>query len=245
MMACKNTIISWNCNGLFLHLEDLKLLTAEYNPIAICLQETHLKQNHAQGGVLIAIRSDLHHEEIKLHTNLQILAAKVYAKNPYTLCTAYFPPIENISEEYLRFVIRSLPAPFIFAGDFHSRNPLCGSSRRNYNGEILENILLDEQLIILNTNTKTHFNFSHRSWSNLDLVFCSPQLSSSLYVHTHIDLAGSDHTPILIHRIFTSLNMAISQNVSTIIKQAGFSITHFAALNSVQISIASIQPTQW
>lgn len=137
----ENIIISWNCNGLFNHIEDLKILTAEFNPTIICLQETHLKQEqiymfpkyntmqtrltpsiHAHGGTLIAVRADIHHEEIKLQTNLQILAAKIYSKIPFTICTAYFPPGENIAEDHILSIINSLPSPFILTGDFNSHS---------------------------------------------------------------------------------------------------------------------------
>ncbi len=214
-------IISWNCNGLYSHLEDLKVLTAEYQPTIVCIQETHLKHNqfynfpnynsfqsapvpdaHAKGGVLIAVKSNIHHERINLQTNLQILATKIYTSTPFTLCTAYFPPGENLSEDHLRSVIRSLPPPFILLGDFNSHNPLWGSTRCNRNGKILEHILIDGDMTIINSSTKTHFNFSYKTWSNLDLVFCSPQLSSSLYVHTHVDLGGSDHSPIIVNLNF-------------------------------------------
>ena len=39
----KNRIIQWNCRGLKANYEETLLLLKEYEPAALCLQETHLK----------------------------------------------------------------------------------------------------------------------------------------------------------------------------------------------------------
>ncbi len=38
-----DTIVQWNCRGLKHNFNELKLLISTHNPIAICLQETYLK----------------------------------------------------------------------------------------------------------------------------------------------------------------------------------------------------------
>ena len=41
----KNSIISWNCRGLKSNFHELQILVSEETPVAICLQETFLKED--------------------------------------------------------------------------------------------------------------------------------------------------------------------------------------------------------
>ena len=38
-----DTIIQWNCRGFKANYDEINLLIQDYNPVAICLQETFLK----------------------------------------------------------------------------------------------------------------------------------------------------------------------------------------------------------
>lgn len=79
------------------------------------LTKNSITGHSAYGGVMIAIRWDLHFEEIPLRIHLQMLAVAVYTnKTPVTICTAYFPPGENLSENQLSSILNTLPKPFIF-----------------------------------------------------------------------------------------------------------------------------------
>ena len=44
-MMMSNTILQWNCRGLNSNFEELSLLINEYKPVALCLQETFLKDS--------------------------------------------------------------------------------------------------------------------------------------------------------------------------------------------------------
>ena len=37
------TYIQWNCRGFKVNFNELSLLIQNHNPVALCLQETHLK----------------------------------------------------------------------------------------------------------------------------------------------------------------------------------------------------------
>lgn len=39
------SILQWNCNGLIHKLSELKILCQQFNPIAIAIQETRLKDS--------------------------------------------------------------------------------------------------------------------------------------------------------------------------------------------------------
>ena len=216
-MANSNLIISWNCNGVYQHLEDLYLLLSLYNPSVLCLQESHLKNNQLLnissykiiksvppdnywtcGGVASAVHNNLSFCEISLNTSLQAVAATVYFKSPLTICSIYLPPNVDVSHEEFQALISALPKPFIICGDFNAHSPYWGSNKTNTRGQIIESCVYNSNLVVTHPSEPTHYNFSHKVWSTLDLVIHSPRLSSSLQIYNHIDMAGSDHFPTIL-----------------------------------------------
>ncbi len=70
--------------------------------------------------------------------------------------------------------------------------------------EFLKSSLKDSFNLTLRNTKSTHFNFSYNTWSTLDFVFSSAQISNQLFVQYHIDLAGSDHIPLLTYQSTTA-----------------------------------------
>ena len=79
------TILQWNCRGLMNNHPELCLLSQQYNPVAMCLQETHIadiskvsfkgyipyhrlddSHDRASGGSSILIRNDVIHSPVNL-----------------------------------------------------------------------------------------------------------------------------------------------------------------------------------
>lgn len=98
------SIVSWNENGLFTHLEDfLKILTSDYNPVVLALHtyeqctsniikniRRHLIIQFQQllylfkmrkVGVILPIRFELYFQGISKSIDLQILPATIFFKN--------------------------------------------------------------------------------------------------------------------------------------------------------------------
>ena len=105
-----DTIIQWNIRGCIYHYCDLKILLSEYNPICMCLQETHFKpgqsyslkhynivrhdspiQVRVNGGVAIFIRQDATFKQVNLNTDLQAVAVRMSAPYNVTVCNIYLP----------------------------------------------------------------------------------------------------------------------------------------------------------
>ena len=105
-----SNFIQWNCRGLRVNFNELSLLIQNHNPVAICLQETHLKdtdkisiKNHtmynhyaqgerASGGLSIAVHNHYIHSQLDLKTNLQAIAVRLSLNKTITLCSIYIPP---------------------------------------------------------------------------------------------------------------------------------------------------------
>ena len=107
----QNRIIQWNCRGLKANYGEKLLLLKDYEPAALCLQETHLKDTEnvsirdynafhafsannerAAGGVSIFVNYNAPQRHIPLHTNLQALAVSITLHRIITLCSIYIPP---------------------------------------------------------------------------------------------------------------------------------------------------------
>ena len=140
------TILQWNCRGLMNNHSELGLLSQQYNPVALCLQETHItdeskvsfkgytfynKLDHlherASGGSSILIRNDIIHSPVKLSTNLQALAVKITLSFVFTICPIYAPPNKYIDIKELEHLLSQIPEPVMILGDFNAHNPLWGS----------------------------------------------------------------------------------------------------------------------
>src|SRR6266576_5249338 len=108
MMATQ--IMQWNINGIFKHVNELKLLTDKFHPLIITLQETLLKPTQqfnlknyniyrqdytdniiASGGVATLIHNSVAKQSsIKIQTNLQVVTISVLlcgiTNIPITIC---------------------------------------------------------------------------------------------------------------------------------------------------------------
>ena len=105
-------IISWNCRGFCRNLDEIRMLTADYHPVALCLQETFLRpestvnlrkysqyhsfststDDRAIGGSSVLVRKEIAHREVRLNTDLQAVAVSMSLQKTFTICSLYLPP---------------------------------------------------------------------------------------------------------------------------------------------------------
>ena len=146
-----NSVIQWNCRGLRPNFDELSLLIVKYNPLAVCLQETFLKntdnitvrgfnlyhkcqetENRVSGGVSILVNENIPQSIVTLNTNLQVVAVKVTAHKTITLCSVYLPPRNHFN--------------FILMGDFNGHHTLWGCEDVNNRGQQLEDLILKNDI---------------------------------------------------------------------------------------------------
>ena len=96
-----NTILQWNCRSIKANFEELTLLINEQKPVAVCLQETFLKDSDkftlkyhscylkncfdndkASGGVPVIVSNSVPHHVLKLETTLQAVAVNISLIRP-------------------------------------------------------------------------------------------------------------------------------------------------------------------
>ena len=212
-----SNVIQWNCRGFTNNHSELCLLTQQYNPVAVCLQETHItdeskvsfkgytpfnKLDHsherASGGSSILIRNDVIHSPVKLTTNLQAVAVKITLSFVFTLCSIYAPPNKYIDIKDLEDLLSQLPEPVMILGDFNAHNPLWGSDTQSPKGRMIESFISQNDLCLYNNGSNTFLHSGNGSYSAIDLSFASPSLSDRFSWKVHDDCCGSDHFPIIL-----------------------------------------------
>ena len=162
-VAMENNILQWNCGSIKANFEELHLLLNEQKPVAVCLQETFLKdsvkfnlkyhscyfkncsdKDKALGGVAVIVNNFVPHHSLRLDSTLQAVAVSISLNKTITLCSVYLPPRLQIDIEKLDHLIDQLPKPFILMGDFNSHHTLWGCTMTRV--ELLKILLLSMTL---------------------------------------------------------------------------------------------------
>ena len=213
------SIIQWNINGYYTHLEQLKLIINEYTPIVISLQETNFKGEHspkiqgytcyvknresesyASGGVALLINDHIDSNEIHLDSEIEAIAAELNGPNKICVCSIYLPNSSELNLAEIQHLITQLPRPFILMGHFNSHHTLWESHKIDRRGKIIEKLLdNDPDITLINISEYTHFNISNGSSSAIDLTIVSIQIMLKTKWNVLPDLHDSDHFPININ----------------------------------------------
>ena len=207
--------LQWNLRGLRANCRDLEILTKQFTPSVIALQETLLLPDKkydlnnytciskpasaglSKRGVSLFIQNSVLYHEIPLQCDLEAVAARVSLGKAVTVCSLYLSPSSVVKKTQLVNLISQLPRPVLLLGDMNGHSPQWGSVRSNSQGKVLEDFISDYDLCLLNSGSPT-FCSSSGSLSHVDLSLCDPSLFLDLEWKVHSDLCGSDHFPIFI-----------------------------------------------
>lgn len=221
----ENKIVQWNCDGFYSHHEDFKLIIQDYNPYIICIQETKFKHDHipilknyksfyknvnsttvAKGGVVTFVNENFDCEEIAITSNIQAVAVKVYYPVEFIICNIYLPGNEQIPSIELTNIMSQFNLPFMLLGDFNAHNILWGSDINDNRGTKIEKLIEDNELNIMNSGAPTHYSFSYKTTSSIDLTLITPSLDIYFGWFVDDDLHSSDHYPIIVNVIHDKMN---------------------------------------
>ena len=214
------TILQWNCRGLMNNHPELCILSQQYNPVAICLQETHisdeakasfkgftpyhkldLSHDRASGGSSILIRNDVIHSPVHLTTNLQAVAVRITLSFVFTICSIYAPPSMCIDIGELQHLFSQIQGPVMLLGDFNAHNPLWGSENLTPKGRVIETFISQNDLCLFNDGSYTFLHSGNGSYSAIDLSLASPDIFDRCSWEVHDDCCGSDHFPIVLQTL--------------------------------------------
>ena len=214
-----NHILQWNCRSVKANFEKLNPLINEKKHVAVCLQETFLKDSDkfslkyhsryikhcggdkASGGVAVIVYNSVPHHSVNLGSSLEAVAVGISLNKTITLCSVYLPSSSPIEIKKLD----QLPRPFILMGDFNSHHTLWGCLDTNDKGRIIEDFVTKHDLILLNDKSSTYLHPATGSYSSLDLSICSPEICPGFIWKVDDDLHGSDHFPIQVTEVGPSV----------------------------------------
>ena len=224
----KNSILQWNCRGLKANYDEILLLLNSNDPSVICLQETFLKDSdnisfknysmynyisdtgdRASGGSSVIVNNRAIHSQVPLVTNLQAVAVSVTLHRVITICSLYLPPSVNVCPNDLDALLEQLPTPFLLLGDFNGHNIMWGSSDTNSRGKVVEDFIGRHDLCLFNNKEPTYLHPATGSFTCIDLSICHPTLYLDYDRKVGDDLCGSDHFPIFLQNIGSSVDQHV------------------------------------
>lgn len=217
-------ILSWNIDGLSTHKNELDILTREYNPLAICLQETKFRHDYiphyknfncyylnepthtAQGGIMIMVSKQFNSQPITLNSKIKTIAVRISHESDFVLCNIYWHGNERWNLNDFTKLTKQLGNKYIITGDFNAHNQFWGSQTTDSRGEIIESLIDNRNLNLLNNGDPTFFSYSHKTFSHIDLTLATPNIAQILDWYVDNDLHHSDHFPIII-KLSTNLKI--------------------------------------
>jgi len=188
--------MQWNMRGLQANREELSLLVSQYDPTAVCIQETLLHSNKTpsfknysyygipavennnslHGGVAVLIKNSTPHQQLHINTGLQAIALWATCHKTITICSIYLSPSTACNITELGDLIGQLPPPVLFLGDFNAYSQQWGSTKRSTRGKMVEDFLLKSNPRLLNSGSPTYLHHATASFSAIDLSIAHPAL---------------------------------------------------------------------
>lgn len=84
--------------------------------------------HRASRGVAILVNNLFESTKIHIQSPLEVIAVSIQLKTPLCICNIHLPNSTNLLLNDLNDIIKQLPKPFLFLGDFNSRNLIWGSN---------------------------------------------------------------------------------------------------------------------
>jgi len=137
-----SVFIQWNMRGLQANREELSPLLSQYDPTAVCIQETLLHSNKTaafknysyygisavenngslHGGVAVLVKNTTPHQQLHINTGLQVIALRATCHKTITICSIYLSPSTAYSITELETLIGQLPPPVLLLEDFNAHS---------------------------------------------------------------------------------------------------------------------------
>ena len=209
------TILQWNARGLRSNKDQLKnfILKACIPPDVICVEETFLKNlnqspnldgyniirkdcvSNERGGLAIYIKVGLNFNVLDVAEipNIEIQGVEINTLNGHLkIFNSYITPSYKFKKEDIQEIFPHKRS--ILVGDFNAHSKLWGCSETNNRGKIIEEILIENNLIVLNTGQSTHITSNQSNChSVIDLSISSQDVALNARHNVTNSNMGSDH----------------------------------------------------
>lgn len=153
----------------------------------------------ARGGVAVAIRSNIEHEQVDLDMGkAEIVTLKVRSnKKDINISSAYFPGRTTRKKDI--FEMKKLRPHAIIAGDFNAKNENWGSPKTDQLGNYIEQLCQQEDLIIHIPSESTRRATRRGEPDSILDYALTTETCSDVSIDVQTDLGTtSDHLPLLL-----------------------------------------------
>lgn len=109
-----------------------------------------------------------------------------------------YNPCIKLEESYFQDIVDKINVQGVWMGDFNAHNEMWGGEKRDRNGQIVENFIDKNNLVVLNDGRPTWFGVSRSMSSSIDITIVSAELASiSRWETMDLYSMGSDHVAII------------------------------------------------
>lgn len=228
-------IVQWNAQSLVSNRLNLTHFLNENNIHIALISETWLKPNirlnirgyqverndcgNKHNGVAILIHNSITYSKINTYydNSLQNICVRIKINGKEISIVSFYSP-SNCSPAFDKFkfdsLIKSIPEPMIFAGDFNAHHTSWGCVDTQPRGRDVLDVIDDNDVVLLNDGQAT--TVGSMSWrpNALDLTLASTTLASFCDWSIHEDPLGSYHLPVIIKVVVSNRTFSNETNCS-------------------------------
>lgn len=157
------------------------------------------------GGILILIRKSIAYIELidifSPDDSVEMCGIHVNNVEPaFDIIVCYRTPGFTLAQNQWDDIVKNVSnrKNCILLGDFNAHNVAWNCLNSDTNGIRFYNAINAYDLLIHNSDSKTHIDFHRNVKSNLDLVLSTSKIAEKMYVTVNDETCGSDHYPIYI-----------------------------------------------
>lgn len=216
-------IVQWNAQSLISNRLVLTKFLYDNNIHIAIISETWLKphqffsikgyniirndcgNNH--NGVAILIHNIITHSQITTHfdSSLQNVCVKIKINNNELSVVSFYSPSNTnppFNKNNLDVLLKSIPKPMIFGGDFNAHHMSWGCVDTLPRGKDVLDVIDENDLVLLNNGSPTTIGSSSWRANALDLTLVSPSLALSCDWSVYdYPLGSSYHLPVIINLV--------------------------------------------
>lgn len=166
-------------------------------------------RDHGNGeGCITFIKRGVPYKVVGIGKDQEYVVVEVWAGKMKLVIINFYNPCKQLESNELEKVEGQDNENVIWCGDFNAHSTLWGGSRTDRNGQVIEDMLNDKNLVCLNNGTKTRIEVRNGKESVLDLTLVSSRLAPKCVWEVYNKgTIGSDHYPVM-----SKLNIDITKH---------------------------------
>jgi len=238
-------VVHWNAEGVQRKKSELQAFLHSNKVDIACVQETHLNANIRffirgyesfrcdrptghKGGVMTLVKHGIPATQTSDLSNgeTEHITIKVFLPDEgLTVTNCYSPPTSKLHLQ----TFEQPAEKHLFVGDLNCHSPAWGYPNTDAKGEELQDWMIDNKLILINTphDKPTHYSRAWKKNYHPDIAFATESIQKRTSKMVHSQLGGSDHLPVMLNIAATKAPLQfVKKRASWNFKKANWSKYH-------------------